>query len=453
MAKVHYKYYLLVLLTVVATFNYLDRGVIALAMESLKEDFQLSDSQLGLMSGFAFAFFYAIAGIPIARWADRGNRNHVIALTTGLWSVMIVASSLVGNFVQLLLVRVGVAVGEAGCVPPAQSLISDYFNRAERPRAMAIYWLAGPLAGILSFLGGGWLIEEFGWRITFIVIGLPGILLALLVKFTLREPRLKPLADRGAETPVNERTKVQQEPLTTVIKTLFRKPAFRHIVMGFCVSLFFGAGIGVWIPAFFMRTHDMGAGELGGWLALYWGIGGLFSTYLGGFLVTRYLPNQERLQFRLIAVLIIFCAVFHALCYLSNNKYMALAYVSIVIGGLVPLMQAPAFAAIQSLVEERMRSIALAFIFMLANLIGLGLGPVAVGVVSDALAPSMGQESLRYALLLFSPGYLWCAFHNWKAAGTIEEEINAVEKKERVVKSEDSDVERDMPFQTTVVTD
>ena len=429
MGKFEYKHYLLVLLTIVAAFNYLDRGVLGLAMESLKQEFQLSDSQLGFMGGFAFALFYAVAGIPIARWADRGNRNHVVTLTTGLWSAMVAASSLVGNFTQLLLVRVGVAVGESGCIPPAQSLISDYFNRSERPRAMAIYWMSGPLSTIIAYLGGGWLIEHYGWRITFMVIGIPGILLAVLVKCTLREPRLKQEVNAVDGTAEQADVESQQIPLVVVLKTLWKKPAFRHLVMGFCISLFFGAGIGVWIPAYFMRSFGMDVSELGSWLALTWGVGGLLFTFLGGFLATRYAPRQEGLQMKSITVIVVLCSVFHILCYLSSNKYMALLFVSIVSGVLIPLVQASVYAAIQGLVEERMRAVALAFIFMVANLIGLGLGPMAVGMLSDFLMPKFEQESLRYALLIFSPGYLWCAFHQWKAASTIEEEIKSVEEK------------------------
>lgn len=439
MSHVQYKNYLLCLLTVVAVFNYLDRGVLALMMESLKDEFELTDSQLGLMSGFAFAFFYAVAGIPIARWADRGNRNHVVTLTTGMWSVMLTASAMVGNFTQLLLVRVGVAVGEAGCVPTAQSLISDYFDRAERPRALAIYWMSAPISTVLAYLGGGWLIDQYGWRITFMVIGIPGIILAIVVKLTLREPRIVQQTLARANSVISgSAVKSKQLPLKAVLKVLWFKPAFRHVVMGYCITLFFGAGIGVWIPAFFMRTHSMDASELGVWLALTWGVIGVPSTFLGGFLAVRYASCKERIQMKCVAILVGFCAVFHSLCYLSNNKYIALLFVSIVAGVLIPLVMAPIHSSIQSLVEERMRAVAIAFIFMLANAIGLGLGPVVVGVLSDFLSSIFGTQSLRYALLLFCPGYLWCAFHFWKAANTIEEEISAVEKENCLAGSDQS---------------
>ena len=429
MPRFEYKNYLLFLLTIVAVFNYLDRGIIALAMESIKEDFQLSDSQLGLMSGFAFALFYAIAGIPIARWADRGNRNHVVTLTTGLWSLMVVISGFVGNFTQLLLVRVGVAVGESGCVPSAQSLLADYFDRAERPRAMAIYWMSSPLSTILAFLAGGWLIDKFGWQVTFILIGLPGIVLAVLVKFSVREPRLAQQVkiDISSEGLAAAKAEPAQVPLRIVVHTLWQNHAFRHVMMAYCVFMFFIAGISVWIPAFFIRTYSMAAGELGTWIGLTWGFGGLFFTYLGGVLATRYAAHQEGLQMQGVAIICLLCSLFYVLCFLSKDQYLGLFFISVAVGVLLPMTNAAFYASLQSLVEERMRAVALALIFMFSNLIGLGLGPVAVGMASDLLAPDFGQASLRYALLLFSPGYLWCAFHCWKAAQTIEEEIRLVE--------------------------
>lgn len=419
MARFHYKHYALLLLTVVAVLNYLDRGVLALAMESIKAEFDLSDSQLGLMSGFAFSLFYAVAGLPIARWADRGNRNHVVSLTAALWSAMLVLSGLVGSFTQLLLVRVGIAVGESGCVPSAQSLISDYFNRVERPKAMALYWLCVPIATLLSYAGGGWLIEQLGWRMTFMVIGLPGVVIAVVVKFTLREPRL------------NQQHKIAviQPSIKEVKTTLWQVRSFRHIVLNYSTAFLFSVGLGAWIPAFFMRSYGMDTVELGAWMGITIGAGGLLFTYLGGYLATRYAPGKESVQMKGVAVLIVLCMVFQILCCLSTHKILSLLLFSVVFAVLVPMTSAPMYAAIQSLVEERMRAVALAFIFMFSHLIGAGLGPMAVGIISDLLEPSFGQESLRYALLIFSPGFLWCAFHAWKAADTVEEDIRALEEK------------------------
>ena len=416
MPKLQYKNYMLALLTIVAAFNYLDRTVLSLMLEPIKQDLDLSDSQLGLLTGIAFAIFYAAAGIPIARWSDRGNRNVVVSITTALWSIMVVFCGLVANFTQLLLVRVGVAVGEAGCLPPAQSLIADYFNRAERPGAMAVYWLCYPISVIIGYLGGGWLLEYFGWRMTFVVIGIPGILLAVLAKVTLREPRLQ----------LNKFVKIDQPPFREVLSELYKRHSFRHIVVSFCVGYFFGMGITIWMPTFFIRSHNMTAGELGFWLAFTWGLCSLIGGYLGGFIASRYAARKEARQLKTVAIIFVFCGFLFTLTYITSIRNIALITVAIN-GFLMAMCNGVIFSSIQNLVNDRMRAVAIALIFFAANLIGFGMGPVAVGLVSDLLAPHLGQESLRYALVFFSPGFLWVAFHYWRAAATIEADIREVE--------------------------
>ena len=433
MFKLQYRYYLLGMLTITSAFIFLDRGLFSLALEPIKQEFELSDSQLGLMGGFAFTSFYALAGMPIALWADRGNRNYVISITVGLWSLMMVMSGIVGTFLHLILVRVGVAVGEAGCAPPAQSLISDYFNRAERPRAMSIYWMCVPLSIILSYLGGGFIIEQYGWRSTFMMVGIPGICLALVVRLSLREPRLQRQKGPSYKINVASNDSVCSIPLNVVLKTLIAKHSFRHLLLAYCISSFFGTGITIWLPAFFMRTYNMGAGELGVWFGLAWGVAGLFATLFGGFLATRYAPENETLQMRGIALIFCLATVFHTLCYSVSDQYVALVFVSLVTGFLFPMTAAPAYAAIQSLVETRMRAVGIAFIFMLSNLIGMGLGPLAVGIVSDMISPIYDQESLRITLMLFSPGYLWGAYHAWRASYSIEDDIRSVEDNSTLV--------------------
>src|SRR5687767_13558141 len=175
-----YKNYLLGLLTLILLFNCVDRLALGLLLQEIKIDLNLSDTQLGFLSGIAFALFYSIMGIPIARWADRGNRTVIISLTTAVWSLMVALCGAAGSFMQLMLIRIGVAIGEAGCVPPAHSLIADYFSRAERPRAVAIYMLGGPLSVIIGNFLAGWLNEFYGWRMTFAILGLPGLVLAAL---------------------------------------------------------------------------------------------------------------------------------------------------------------------------------------------------------------------------------------------------------------------------------
>lgn len=407
---------MLLLLTLVSTSNLLDRYVLSLVLEPIRLEFQLSDSQVGFLTGLAFSIFYVVAGLPIARWADRGNRSTIIALTTGLWSLMVTLSGFVSNFTQLLLVRVGIAVGEAGCWPPANSLISEFFSRFERPKAMAIYTLSGPLAMLVGYLGGSWLVSEYGWRSTFIILGLPGVILAVIAKFVIREPRL---TAPSSEVPDVPRFK-------QVLITLGRQNTFRRIVAAFCVSYFFGMGIIQWMPTFFIRSHGMDIGEVGAWFAFAWGGCGLLGTYLGGVLVTRYAAGKEVLQMKGCAFIFLLSGLLYSMVYLVSNKYMAVALMAFV-AFLLPIANGPIFSSIQSLVQERMRSTSIALIFFLANLIGFGLGPLAVGGMSDLLAVKFMDESLRYASLLFAPGYVWVAFYYWRAGQSIEEDIRAVE--------------------------
>jgi predicted MFS family arabinose efflux permease len=276
--------------------------------------------------------------------------------------------------------------------------------------------MCSPIAIIVGYLAGGWLAETVGWRMTFILMGVPGILLAILVKFTLREPRLK------------QKTSVAIDPpsFKAVLSTLWRQRTFRFIVTAFCFSYFFSMGIIQWLPTFFIRSHDMETGELGTWLAFAWGVCGLFGAYLGGALTSRYAAGKEAWQMRAVAFAIAFAGLLFIMVYLSSNKYIALALVAAV-GFLFTLINGPVFAAIQSLATERIRSVTLALIFLLANLIGFGLGPLTAGILSDLLTPRFGQESLRYALLLLSPGYLLTAYCYWQAGETIEADIRRVE--------------------------
>ncbi|MCT2531893.1 MFS transporter [SAR92 clade bacterium H231] len=422
MQNLRYKHYFLVLLTIVAVFNYLDRFVLSLLLEPIKYDLQLNDSQLGLLTGIAFSLFYAIAGVPIARWADRGNRNTIISLTTALWSGMVALSALAGNFTQLLLARVGVAVGEAGCVPPALSLIADYFSREDRPRATSIYFLSSPIALIIGYVGGGWLAENLGWRMTFVVVGLPGIALAMLVKFTLLEPRLQHKASEAARIP----------SFKEVLTTLWRQETFPHIVTAFLVAYLFGSGILIWLPAFLMRSYAMGPIEVGSWLALVSGVCGILGVYLGGWLATRYAKGQESLHMRAASLCFSICGGLYVLAYIVTSKYMSLTCIAM-LTFLGSLATGVIFSAIQSLVSGRLRSVAVSLVLLLANLVGAGLGPLAIGVLSDLLAPIFRQESLRYALVIFSPGYFWVAYHYWQASVTIEADIRAVELEENNV--------------------
>jgi MFS family permease len=421
-----YKNYLLSVLMVVLAFNYVDRLALGLVLQNIKADLALTDTQLGLLGGIAFALFYSLMGVPIARWADRGNRVTIISITTLLWSTAVVLCGAAGTFLQLLLIRVGVAVGEAGCIPPAHSLIADYFGRVERPRAVARYMLGGPLSVVIGYFVAGWLNEFYGWRATFMLLGLPGLGLAALTRFTLREPRrIEPTLERrdGYVTPASE-----QPTLKEVFTTLSTNSTFRHLLFCFSVLSFFGNGIGQWQPAFFIRSYGLQTGQLGTWFAVIYGLGGLIGICLGGEWASRYAAGNERLQLKVMALACSGLGVVSICIYLSPDRHLAFGLTSLAaVGGAT--ITAPLFAMIQTLVPQRMRAMAIAVIYLLANLVGLGLGPLAAGILSDALRPLLGEESLRYALLALCPGYLWSAWHLWMANRTVTKDIEGIRLK------------------------
>ena len=405
---------LIVLMSIYAA-NFMDRFALGLVLETIKRDLRLSDTELGLLSGIAFALFYSVLGGPIARWADRGNRVTIIALTTGRWSVMVALCGRAGSFVQLLLARGGVAVGEAGCVPPAHSLIADYFDRATRPRAVAIYMLGSSLSVVAGFLGAGWATQFYGWRATFIVMGLPGIALALLAWLTLREPRREKqdgtpgLSVSSADAP--------QPGFQEVMRTLWTNRTFRHLLFSFTLIYFFGYGLLQWQPTFFIRRYGLQTGELGTWFTLIYGGGGFVGTWLGGELASRFARNNERLQLRIMGIAVANFGVLSLFVYLVNDRHLAFFLLAMAVLG-ATATNGPLFAAIQTLVPASMRATAIAIIYLFANLIGMGLGPLAAGALSDALRPYVGDDSLRYALLILAPGYAWGGLHLWFGSAT-----------------------------------
>jgi predicted MFS family arabinose efflux permease len=426
--RIAYKNYALTLLTIIMVFNYVDRLSMGLMLQDIKVDLSLSDTQLGLLTGITFAAFYAIMGIPIARWADRGNRVTIISLTVALWSAAVALCGAASSFGQLMFIRMGVAIGEAGCHPPAFSLIADYFTRAERPRAIARYMLGWPLALLVGNVAAGWLNQMYGWRATFIIIGMPGLALAALARFTLKEPRRITNGTTSLVLLAEQTKKIDlREPsVREVFVTLWSSAAFRHLLFCFSLSYFFGNGILQWQPAFFVRTHGFQTAELGRWFALIYGVGGLLGTYVGGELASRYAANNERLQFLAMAVLYAILAVLSAGVYLAPNRYLALGVLTLSSMG-IAAVGGPLFAATQTLVPPRMRAMSIAIVLFSSNLIGLGFGPLTVGALSDALRPALGEESLRYALLAITPGYFWCSWHLWRGSRTVTRDVAAAQ--------------------------
>lgn len=427
---------LLVLATLLLAFNYVDRLVLALVLQDIKVDLDLSDTLLGFLSGIAFAVFYATMGVPIARLADRGDRVAIISTAAALWSVCVVLCGAATSFIQLFIIRIGVAVGEAGCIPPAQSLLSDFFPRSDRARAFAIYALGGPLSVILGSFMAGWINEYYGWRATFVIVGCPGILLAFLGWFLLSEPRrasstratIRSLGppDTTAESEITTRssdTAAKNRSFKDDVLVLAKNASFRHLLIAQTILYFFVYGIVIqWQPSFFIRTYGFTTGELGTWQLLSWCVMGSIGVYGGGAIVHRFMARDESRQLRFMGVAISIYGLLNILVYLTPYRYVAIGLTALA-SPFYNCIYGPVFALNQSVVPESMRATAVAIVLFFANLLGMGLGGLATGMLSDALAPIYGADSLRYALFVLTPGFLWCGIHFWLASRTVALDI------------------------------
>jgi MFS family permease len=418
-----YRSYALALLVVVNVFNYLDRQILSILLESIKRDLQLSDTALGFLTGIAFALFYTFAGIPIARRADRGTRRTIMALGLAVWSGMTALTGLAQSFTQLALARIGVGVGEAACSPPAHSLLSDYFPPERRGTALSIFSLGVPIGIMIGYLAGGWINQYFGWRTAFFVVGLPGLLLAVVVRLTLREPPRGHSEGAQTSAPV---TPVDSFP--DVLRFMWRLRSFRHLSLAAALHALYGYGVLAFMPAFMMRVHGMtNTAELGLWLGLIAGVFSGVGTFLGGTLGDRFAARKKDMRWYmwLPAWATILSIPFSCLFYLWPEGRTALL-LSIPGAVLGPTYIGPTMAMTQGLVKLRMRATASATLLFILNLIGLGLGPQAVGVLSDLLVPTYGTQSIRYALLFVVViGSMWSSMHYFLAAQTLREDLKA----------------------------
>lgn len=416
-SKGNKRYVLGVLLTVYVT-NMVDRQILAILMEPIKLDLKLSDSELGFLSGAAFAIFYAIAGLPIARLADRTSRVKVMATCLALWSLLTALSGMATSYVQLLLARIGVGVGEAGGTPPSHSLISDYFSVRERGFAMGVYSAGVPLGILVGLILGGWINELFNWRVAFFVVGIPGLLMALVVYFTVKEPP-RGAADGGVAT-------LDQEHFLAAAKTLLKCKTFRYVLIGSVFSSVCGYGTMQWIPPYFMRTLGMTSGEVGTFLGIIIGLGGVIGSLLGGKVLDFLSRRDVRWFVWLPVVLVALTLPLRIAIFLLEDLYVLapLMTASIIFGAAVV---APEVATIQSVASPSSRSVASAVMLTFQNLVGLGLGPIVVGVLSDAFAGTVGLNSLRYALISLTTLYFGSMFFHFIAGRHIVRDMKAAQ--------------------------
>jgi MFS family permease len=400
----------------------MDRAVLAVLLESIKRDFVLTDSQLGLLSGISFAFSYSALGIPVAAFADRSNRKRLLAAAIGLWSVMTALCGRASNFTALLLGRAGTAAGEAGGSSPSQSIISDYFPPRTRSTALAMYAVAVPVGLALGNYLGGMGNDHFGWRMTFILMGLPGILFMLIVLLTVVEPTRGMSDGKAINTTQNPKP-----PIREAIEHMCALGSFRHVCLGAALhSIVWYSGSQL-NASFLQRSHGMTAQQSGGWLAVMSTIGAL-GTLMGGYMSDRLSVrmSDRRWQLWTPGVATLAMVPFQFCAYLSNTRWLLLASFGIMTA-LAAFFFGPSWAIAQELAPLRMRAIATSLLLFAQTIIGQGLGPYLAGTISDHLQPLYGRNSLRYALALLGLINLWAAIHYFRGARALRRDLHLVD--------------------------
>ena len=431
-----YRIYVLVLLTLVYTFNFVDRQIISIVAPAIQADLNLSDGQLGTLIGFWFALFYTTLGIPIARLADKWNRVSIIAISLACWSGFTAISGMAQNFTQLAMARIGVGIGEAGGSPPSHSIISDLYSKQERAGAMGVYALGIPIGITLAFLGGGWVVQNLGWRMAFFAVGIPGVFLAILLKLTVREPKRGGVENTPVNDPFTTVDRKTVNPLWNEIQVLWSAakhllsiPSYRWVVVGLTAGSFVTYAIGGWVVVFFKRVHpDYAEANIFLWLGLINGTAYVLGVFAGGNLVDKFAKKNLK-AYGIIPALawMAVLPIYVAFLWVDGPvKSLILVWPFTLLTG---FYLGPCFALAQTLAPVSIRALSTAIFLFILNMIALGLGPTYVGIASDILASSFqwgDNLSLRVALtsLIISGAISIFAFY--RLTKTIDEDWKKV---------------------------
>ena len=408
-----YRYYVLGVLFAGYLLNSFDRSILGILLEPIKQEFGVSDSSLGLLGGLAFAAFYATFGIPVARWADRSSRRNVLALSIALWTGMTALCGLAATFPLLVLARIGTAIGESGASPASQSLIASYFTPERRATALGIFALGAPAGAMLAGLLGGAGNEAFGWRTTFLLAGAPGLLLAPLLFFTVAEPRAADGPSASAAAP----------PIREVATYLWQRSSFRHLCIACGLLSMAMYGTATFNPSFLIRSHGWTTGDVGQLTALN-GAFGIAGAFVGGYLVDvlSRRSGDQRWYLWVPAIAVLLLAPCKLVTYLAGDVGTLVVAFSLS-GFLTTVFFGPSFATTQALAPLRMRAVAAAVLIFVKAIVGMGLGPLIIGAISDLLAHGTGQHSLRYALLASAFFTAWSGLHFLRAASTFRSDL------------------------------
>ena len=404
-------HYALFILWLTYVFNFLDRQLLAILVEPIKAEFNATDTQMGLLYGLAFALFYATLAIPVARLADKHNRRNIVAVAATAWSFFTVLCGFAANYWQLFMLRTGVAIGEAGGVPPSQSMIADYYPPEHRAKAMAIF-SSGTFFGSLIALGGGaYIAEHYSWRTAFLLVGAPGILLALLLRFTIEEPV------RGRFDPVE--TKTKDEPslsLAETLKHMWALKAMRYTLIGCGFASMAGYALGYWAPSFLIRVHELSLVKAGVLVAVVGISCGLIGSLLGAVVCDRLAKNNRRWMLLVPAISLALSLPFlwaflywpeSSISHFAGFSFPTAIWLFCLASLTGSWWAAPTYVAVQEAVPPGQRTLACAILLFVMNVAGFGLGPFLVGVLSDALAPEYGVLSVRYALMIMMGAYVF----------------------------------------------
>ena len=410
-------------LLLVYILNFLDRQIVNILAEPIKGELGLSDTQLGLLAGPAFAVFYAVLGIPIARYADNAKTNRVwlISICLAIWSAMTALCGVAQNFVQLALARIGVGVGEAGCTPAAHSLIADSVPPEKRCSAIAFFGLGIPIGGLLGLIIGGVVNDQYGWRMALMLVGMPGILLAFILPLIIRDPRR--CADSAhfntADSPVKAKLSIKD-----AVREVFAAKAYLYVFIAASFTAFLSYGKGLWTISFFIRSHGLSTTEAGLAMAVALGISGIIGTWLGGKMADVFGKRDKRHILTLPAIGMAIAAPILFAGYWAEDWRIAVALL-ILPTILNSAYYGPAYGCVQGLVRPEARAIAASLVVFGQNLIGLGMGPLLFGMLSDWLQPMAGDESVRWVLY----GAAWLglipAFFFWRASLRLNAELKS----------------------------
>ena len=384
-----YSGYVLFALFALYTFNYFDRFILSMLLQPIKQELGASDTMMGFLTGPAFAVIYATAGLPIARLADRASRRAILAVCFAVWSAFTAVSGFARSTLELALARIGVGIGEAGGAAPAHSLISDYFPPHARARALAVFQLGVYAGTFLGIYAGGVLAESIGWRRTFLVAGLPGLVLALVFWFSVREPR------RGT---FDATPSVEAPPLAETLRALWRLPSFRWLVLGGGLASFAGTGFGAWVPTLFMRVHGLSPADVSVY-ALYNVPPAMIGTLLTGLVADRLARRDARWLMIVAALGVTLSLPFLiGICVWPDARTAMLFSIP---SGIFGAGWAPAvYTAAQNLALPHMRALAASLLVLSLTLLGQGAGPLVVGALNDLLEPRYGVEAVRYSLVI-----------------------------------------------------